>query len=104
MAVLIFHTDPPRAFMNAGEVEPDVDLVSTRLVTIPESHESLRITGGENPSATIQLDNGDGLLTPFLSTLPPGTRVTLLGNGRIRLNGAVATIKLAEVSDIGIEA
>ncbi|CAK0780170.1 conserved hypothetical protein [Gammaproteobacteria bacterium] len=91
--------------MTIGEVAPDnVDLVSTRLVNIPESHESLRITGGENPSATIQLDNGDGNLTGFLATLSPGTRATLWENGRIRFNGAVATIKLAEVSDIGIDA
>ncbi|CAK0782235.1 conserved hypothetical protein [Gammaproteobacteria bacterium] len=105
MAVLIFHANPPRAFKTAGESAPDdVDLVSQRLINIPESHESLRINGGENPSATIQLDNGDGFLTGFLATLPPGTRVTLWENGRIRFNGSVATIKLAEVSDIGIDA
>ncbi|CAK0749981.1 hypothetical protein CCP4SC76_2050001 [Gammaproteobacteria bacterium] len=106
MAILIFHSDPPRAFMSQGEIPPDdIDLVSTRLVAIPESHESLRIgSGGENPSATIQLDNGDGNLTGFLANLSPGTRATLMENGRIRFNGAVATIKLAEIAEVGIDA
>ena len=97
--------DPPLAFLDTEHDAYgfDIDLIYRRLVSVPEVREELRIAGGENPSATIQIDNGDGAMTAILAGLPHSSRAILWENGDRILEGAIASTKLQSTVEMVIE-
>lgn len=102
---LVLYTQPVVCFYDSVESigSQAAAIEKVRLVSVPEIREELRISGGENSSATLQLENGDGALTALLSDIAPHTLVQIFEGSILRLTGEVASMKISTMIELVVE-
>lgn len=101
--LLILQTDPPTGYYRGARPDNAPDRSWPRLASVGEIREELRVSGGETPSLSVAIDNGDGART---SELAWAARVgaALYRDGAILFAGRVARVTLGPVVSLEIEA
>lgn len=101
--LLILHTDPPTGYYRGARPGNAPDRAWPRLASVGEIREELRVSGGETPSLSVSLDNGDGARTLDIAGASRAG-ATLYLDGAQAFAGRVARITLGPVASLEIEA
>lgn len=98
---LIIESSPPRAYYR-GARPSDVDLAQRGLISMGAIRQTLRISGGDNPSATVDIDNGDGRLTAWLAGVPAYAAASIRVDDAERWRGLVSRIQLGRIARVDL--
>lgn len=103
MTTLIIDSLPPIAFYD-GSVIPDIDQRWRRLVRISDMRSMLRISGGETPNGSAEIDNGDGKLTDYMTGEMLRQPVRIYDGAALVFRGVIRRISVGSTITLDLEA
>lgn len=100
---VIITSSPDLAFYD-DDNPPDIDLRWRRLVAVGETRSMLRVSGGETPNGSVEIDNGDGAITSHMTGALLRQPVKIYDGSALIFSGVISRITVGNTIKLDAEA
>ena len=100
---VIITSSPDLAFYD-DDNPPEVDLRWRRLVAVGETRSMLRVSGGETPNGSVEIDNGDGAITQHMTGALLRQQVKIYDGAVLIFSGIIRRISVGNTIKLDLEA